>query len=111
MSKIFYDRLIVLEDFEKELKKKTSSKEEEFELWNLVDDILGHKVIDMILEKLPLKYHGEFIEKFVDAPFDEAIFDFLKEKIGENIEELVKEEIGDLAYNLLEDINEDKGKE
>jgi len=104
MSKVFYDRLIVLEDFGKEVKKKASSKEEELEIWNLVDNILGHKVMDMILEKLPLKHHDEFIEKFLDAPFDETLFDFLKEKIGDNIEEIIKAEIGDLAYGLLEDI-------
>jgi len=106
MSKVFYDRLIVLENFGKEVKKMTSSKEEEFEIWNLVDDILGHKVIDMILDKLPLKFHDQFIEKFLDAPFDESIFDFLKEKTQDNIEELIKQEIGDLAFNLLEDIKE-----
>ena len=106
MSKVFYDRLIVLENFGKEVKKMTSSKEEEFEIWSLVDDILGHKVIDMILDKLPLKFHDQFIEKFLDAPFDESIFDFLKEKTEDNIEELIKQEIGDLAFKLLEDIKE-----
>lgn len=104
MSKIFYDRLIVLEDFGKEVKKKTSSKEEEFEIWELVDNILSHKVMDMILEKLPLKHHDEFIEKFLEAPFDETLFDYMKEKIEDNIEEIIKQEIGILAYELLEDI-------
>ncbi|MFH1971506.1 MAG: hypothetical protein ABIJ05_03950 [Patescibacteria group bacterium] len=108
MSKVFYDRLIVLENFGKEVKKKTTSKEEEFEIWNLVDDILGHKVIDMILDKLPLKFHDQFIEKFLEAPYDETLFEFLKENIGENIEELIKQEIGNLAYGLLEDIREEK---
>ena len=108
MSRIFYDRLIVLENFGKEVKKRTSSKEEEFEIWNLVDDIVGHKIINMILEKLPIKDHSEFIEKFLDAPFDETLLDFLKERIEDNIEEVIKQEIGDLAYGLLEDIREEK---
>ncbi|MFH1648576.1 MAG: hypothetical protein ABIA11_02520, partial [Patescibacteria group bacterium] len=75
---------------------------------SLVDDILGHKVMDMILEKLPIKDHSEFIEKFLDAPFDEMLFDFLKEKIEDNIEEVIKQEIGDLAYGLLEDIKTER---
>ncbi len=108
MSQIFYDRLIVLENFGKEVKKKTSSKEEEYEIWNLVDDILSHKVMDMILDKLPLKYHDQFIERFLEAPYDETLFDFLKEKIEDNIEEIIKREIGDLAYGLLEDIKTEK---
>ena len=108
MSQIFYDRLVVLEKFGKEVKKKTSSKEEEFELWNLVDDILNHKVMDLILEKLPLKHHDEFIEKFLEAPFDEKLFDYLKDKIEDNVEEIIEQEIGSLAYQLLEDIKEEK---
>jgi len=108
MSQIFYDRLIVLENFGKEVKKKTSSKEEEYEIWNLVDDILGHKVMDIILDKLPLEYHDQFIERFLEAPYDETLFDFLKEKIEDNIEEIIKREIGDLAYGLLEDIKTEK---
>jgi len=108
MSIIFYDRLIVLKNLEKEVKKRTSSKEEEIEIWNLVDDIVSHKVMDMILEKLPIKDHSKFIEKFLDAPFDQTLFDFLKEKIEDNIEEVIKQEIGNLAYGLLEDIREEK---
>lgn len=108
MSRIFYDRLIVLEDFGREVKKKTSSKEEEFEIWELVDNILSHKVMDIVLEKLPLKHHDEFIEKFLDAPFDETLFDYLKEKIEDNIEEVIKQEIGTLAYELLEDIKTER---
>jgi len=108
MSQIFYDRIVVLDKFEEELKKKTSSKEEEFELWSLVDDILSHKVLDIILGKLPLKNHDEFIEKFLEAPFDENLFDFLKEKIGENIEDLIKQEVGSLAYALLTEIREER---
>jgi len=110
MSRIFYDRLIVLEDFGREVKKKTSSKEEEFEIWELVDNILSHKVMDIVLEKLPLKHHDEFIEKFLEAPFDETLFDYLKEKIEDNIEEVIKQEIGTLAYELLEDIKGSKNE-
>lgn len=108
MSQIFYDRLVVLETFGKEVKKNTSSKDEEIEVWNLVDDILSHKIMDLILEKLPVKHHGEFIEKFLEAPYDEKIFDYLKDKIEDNIEELIKAEIGDLANGLLEDIKGEK---
>ena len=106
MSTIFYDRLVVLEDFGKQIKKKASSKEEELELWGLVDEILGHKVLDIFLGKLHPKDHSEFLEKFIKAPFDETILDYLKEKIGENIEELVKEEIGGFAFELLQDLKE-----
>lgn len=104
MSKLFYDRLIVFEEIEKEIDKSSKSPEEREELWGIVDEIVNHRVMSTILDKLPRKHHEEFLDKFHKAPHDEALFDYLKEKVGENVEELIKAEIGDLAYELLEEI-------
>lgn len=110
MSKIFYDRLVIFEEVETEIDKVAQSKEERDELWGLVDETLHHKIFDTILNKLPTIHHQEFLEKFHRSPHDEALFDYLEEKIGENIEEIIKEEIGGLAYQLLEDLRTKKKK-
>lgn len=110
MSKIFYDHLIVLEEVESEIKKFAETKEERDELWGLVDELVHHKVLDTILDKLPHAHHEEFLGKFHQAPHDESILIYLKEKIGENIEELIKEEIGALAFDLLSDLKAKKKK-
>ena len=104
MSKIFYDRLIVLDDVDSEIKAIAKSHEERDELWQLVDEMVHHRVLGTILDKLPSGNHDEFLERFGKAPYDESILDFLKEKIGENIEELLKQELGGLAFELLEEI-------
>lgn len=108
MSKIFYDHLIVLEEVEAEIKKTAETSEEREELWQLVDEIIHHRVLGSILDKLPGEHHGEFLEKFHKAPHDESLIDYLKEKIGENIEEVIRQEMGDLAYEILEEIRKDK---
>lgn len=111
MSKIFFDRLITLDDVEEHIKKTASSPEEREELWALVDEIVHHKVMGCILDKLPREHHEEFLDKFHKAPFDEGLFDYLKEKIGENVEELIQQEIGGLDFELLSEIKGEKESE
>ena len=106
MSKLFFDHLIVLKEVDVFIKDNAKSSEEKEELWGLVDEIVHHKVFDLILGKLPKHHHNDFLEKFHLAPHDERLVDYLKEKIGENIEELIKAEIGELATELLGEIKE-----
>lgn len=108
MSKLFFDHLIVLEDLEKEIKAVSQSQEEKEELWSLVDEIVHHKTLGCILDKLPQKNHQEFMEKFHKAPHDESLMEYLKDKVGQNIEELIKAEIGSLAFEILQEIKSKK---
>ena len=101
MSKIFYDRLIVFEEVEAEIKKVAKTPEEKEELWKEVDEILHHKLIGCVLEKLPEESHKEFLEKFEKAPQDEGLFKFLTQKVGEDIEEFLKVETEKLKKELL----------
>ena len=104
MSKLFFDQLIVLDDLDGEIKKVAKSKEEKEELWQLVDEMVHHRVLGCVLDALPRKNHEEFLEKFHKAPHDESLMDFLREKVGDNIDELIRQEIGGLAFELLEEI-------
>lgn len=104
MSKIFYDHLLNLEEVAKEINKVARDKEEKEELWNLVDEMVHHKVLGCILDKLDKRDHEEFLYRFHETPHSDNIITFLKSKIGENIEELIKQEIGGLAFDLLEEI-------
>ena len=110
MSKIFYDRLIVLDELESEIKNVAETKEERDELWDLIDQMVHHKVFDAVLGKLPQAHHEEFLNKFHKAPHNEGLIVYLKEKIGENVEELIKQEIGTLAFDLLADLKSKKKK-
>ncbi len=107
MSKLYYDRLIAFEEVEAEIKKVAKTPEEKEELWREIDEIIHHKLMGCVLEKLPKSYHHEFLEKFEKAPKDEGLFKFLTEKVGEDIEDFLKLEMEKLKTELLQLI---KGK-
>lgn len=104
MSKIFYDHLIILTEVETEIKSMVETEEERHELWQIVDEIIHHRVLGCIMDKLPHGYHDEFLEKFHKTPYDESLLDYLKEKINEDVEELIKGEVNGLASEILKEI-------
>lgn len=101
MGKVFFDQLTDLSKVEKRINKVARIHEEKLELWHLVDEILHHKVLDCVLEKLPREYHEEFLEEFSKRPYDEGLFDYLKERIGEDIKDFIRGEIALLVLDLL----------
>jgi hypothetical protein len=107
MSKIFYDRLIVLEEVEAEIKKAAQTQEEKEELWGLIDEIIHHRVMGTLLDRLPRDNHEDFLVRFHKAPHDDSLMDYLSQQIGENVEELIRREIGELAYELIKEIRKE----
>lgn len=111
MSKLFYDHLIVLGDLDREIGNSVGGEEEKHELWKLVDEIIHHKVMGIILDKLPRDSHEEFADLVTKFPHDEErIFDYLKKKIDKNIEEVLREELGTLSYEILNEAKKSKTK-
>lgn len=105
MSKLFFDHLIDFKEVDKQIKKSIKTQEEREEIWLLIDEMIHHKVMGCILDKLPRDHHEEFLDLFHKSPHDEELlFNYLKKKIGDNIESLIKQEIGDFSADLLEDI-------
>ena len=104
MAKLFYDHLVVLEEVEEEIKYISQSLEEKEELWKLVDDIVNHKVIITILDRLPLEHHHDFLTGFHESPHDDSHLHFLKSTVEEDIEEAIKSEIKSLKEELLKEI-------
>ena|SRR3989344_9122819 len=107
MSKLFFDHLIILEDLETEIKEVAESPEEKEELWQLIDEILHHRILGCILDSLPAEHHHNFLEMFHQSPHDERIIHFLNKKIEGDIEKLIEKEVADIKNELLADI---KGK-
>ncbi len=110
MSKIFYDHLIILEEVESEIKSIADSPEEKEELWKLVDDIVHHRVMISILDRLPIEYHEEFLSKFHKTPHHDSHMGYLNDKIEDDIEAVIKKEVKDLEKELLHEINSLKKK-
>ena len=110
MSKIFYDHLVILEEVDTEIKSIAEFPEEKEELWKLVDEIVHHRVMISILDKLPIEHHEEFLTRFHEAPHHDSHIDFLNDKLEENIENIIKKEIKSLEVELLQEIRSLKGK-
>ncbi len=108
MSKIFYDRFIILEEIEIELDNLGLEAEERQELDQLIDEMIHHRVLDRILTHLPREHHTEFLDRFHKAPYDEGLLDYLNEKIERSVEEHVREEIRQLKKEILKDIKSSK---
>jgi hypothetical protein len=109
MSKIFYDHLIILEEVEVYIDRVAKTSEEKEELWRLIDEIIHHRVLTSILEKLPEEHHNHFLKKFFTKPFDDNLIPYLNEKINEDVEAFITSEIDSLSDELLQ-LVESKGK-
>lgn len=102
MSRIFYDHLTAFNRFAPMIGKHLSTPIEREEIWHIVDEITHHKVLSVILEKLPSQHHGEFLQRFAQAPHDIALISYLDEKIGENFQELLASDLVLFEEELLQ---------
>lgn len=108
MSKLFYDHLIVIEDLEDEIKRLGLEPEEREEIQQLIDELVHHRVLGCVLDRLPKRHHRHFLDSFHQAPYDEAHLIWLAEKIEGDVEKVIKEEIQSLKKEILEDIKQSK---
>ncbi len=97
MSSVFYDNIIDLNKVEKAFKKHKLTVEEKEEMWKIVDEMVHHRVVGCILEKLPREHHKEFMDKFSEKPHDMAHWDYLKDRITGDVELFIKDELKLLA--------------
>jgi len=104
MSKIFYDHLINFEEIEIVIRNSSGSSEEKEELWKVVDEIVHHRILGSIFDRLPLHHHQDFLERFHKSPGDESHLSYLQEKIEDDIEAIIKKEMEDLKSEILKDI-------
>lgn len=106
MSKLFYDHLLNLDEVDSLIKETAASEEVKQDLWKQVEGIVNPKVLEKILDKLPVENHEEFLELFHKCPHDEfVIFGYLRRKTGQNdIEEILQEELKDIGPGILKEI-------
>ena len=101
MSKIFYDEIVDLKELEKHIKHAVEDSDEREEMYKLIDDILHHRLLGTILEKLPKEHHKEFMHKFAAHPHDVGHLTYLTERIQEDVAEFIKQEVRILSTEIL----------
>ncbi len=92
MSIIFYDHLLVLEDVKKIVNSGKGSYEEKEELWQIVDELVHHRMMTTLLDNLPTIYHGEFLEIFTRTPHDKKLIKYLSDKSQKDMKKIIKDE-------------------
>jgi len=102
MSKIFYDHIVEMGDIDKHIKRHFKTADERAEIYQLIDEILHHKVLGCVLDKLPRHHHKEFIEKFSDKPHDNSLLLYLRERIADDIEHFIRTETIELGREILD---------
>ena len=68
------------------------SHTEQEEIHEMIEDILHHRIMEVILHDLPVEHHENFLIRFHADPTDQDLFVFLKHhspKIEEKILEVV----------------------
>ena len=105
MSKIFYDQIIILDKVEKAINQIADSHQEKLELWQIIDNITHHHIINCILNLLPETHHLKFLNLFHKSPHDDQLFLFLKENSDLDIKSELQKESQNLSFDLLELIN------
>lgn len=103
MTKIFYDHLTITEELIFELDGFQIDQIEREEIIRLVDENIHHRVLDIILKKLPKEKHEEFLTKFHNNPGDNKLLDELKKDIAD-IEKLISEEASKVKKEILKEI-------
>ena len=106
MSKLFYDHLVDLNEIEGLVKKHVKDAEARAEIYKLIDEIVHHRVVGCILDKLPNDHHKEFLQHVAQRAHDESILDFIKERVAEDVEEFIKQEIYIVGREILEMFDE-----
>jgi ribonucleotide reductase alpha subunit len=101
MSTLFFDKLIVLDKLDHHIKNKYESNEERQELWQMVEEIIHHKVMGCCLDHLPKEHHNEFLDLFHKSPYDENLLKFLSDKTKKDMKKIIKDEIKLLTKDLL----------
>ncbi|HLD91961.1 MAG TPA: hypothetical protein VI795_01045 [Patescibacteria group bacterium] len=101
MSIIFYDKLVVIKSLDKKIEKLTESGDEKQEMWQMVEEIIHHKVLGCCLDHLPKEHHSEFLDMFHKAPHDENLLKYLSKKSKTDMKKVIKQEIKDLTKDLL----------
>jgi hypothetical protein len=104
MSKIFYDHLIILTNVETELRDAIETAEEREELWLIIDEIIHHRILGLMLEKLPNEFHEEFLSAVYETPYDIGHMDYLNEHTEGDIEEIIRTEVQQLEDELINEI-------
>ncbi len=103
MNKLFFDHLIEIEKLKEKLGQFELKNEELVELEEQIDEVLQHRVIEVVLDNLSESEHQTFIAWVHSDPGDRKLLEWLKHEI-EDVEEHIRSAIQKAEEELLEEL-------
>jgi len=103
LNKPFYHHFIRVEKIYIAVKKSGLRRNEEKEIWELVEETIHTRILNALLEKLPEGKHEEFLEKFSLRPDDTRLIDYFRQE-ATDIESHLEETFRSLEEEILADI-------
>ena len=104
MSRLFYDHLITIEDVYLEIDELSFPEKTKHKLKDLIDETVSHRVLTLILDRLPSHHHEEFLEKLHQVPFDKKHLKYLDQRINTQISSEISKLGKKLKRELLVEI-------
>lgn len=100
MSKLFFDHLVEMKTLDNLIKESVESLEEKQELWQVVDEMVHHRVLTCVLDCLDHEHHHDFLCLFHATPHKSTVIEFVNHRIDDDIEELIIKEINQLEEEI-----------
>lgn len=104
-TKLFYSDLVKLDDLHQELDNFGLSDEEKDEIYDLLDDIFHHRLLDSLLDILPPSHHQEFLDRFAGSPHDPVLLEYLKQHATSDPEASILTTFAVVKREILFDIH------
>jgi len=102
MSRLFYDHLIEIKSIRFHIDRLSESYEEKTDIWNLIDEYVNNRILCLILDELEDEYHDEFLNMFLDRPYDGDIVTYLNERLRTPLESIIESNLPYMTSELME---------
>lgn len=102
----YYDNLILIDEITSELEES----EDREELISIIHETFHHHILDLVLTHLPRHHHEEFLSLYQQSPHNEALLDFINQRIDRDIKVEIQSLAKKLKNEILTDIRKSKPK-
>jgi len=102
---IFYEQFLTLQNLQTQLDSKNLADQEKDRLIQIVISSLHHKVITLILSKLPLHSHQIFLLLIKTEPQNPKLWEWLEERV-DGIKERIAEKIKMVEQEFIEELKD-----
>lgn len=103
MAQLFYDHLVDIGKIRIELDKYSLTIVEREEILNIISEHIHHRLLDIVLKKLPKNKHQQFLHQLHHQPHDKRLLKALKTEI-DDLERSLKKEIEKIKKDILLEI-------